>query len=542
MTRSATETAREVVDALLNRGVRHAVIAPGSRSGPLALALMDADRRGDLVVHVRIDERSAAFVALGLAKASLAPAVVVTTSGTAVTNLGPAVLEARHSRVRLIALTADRPAVLRGTGANQTTDQRRIFGDIPFVNVTADGDDGLVAAITGASAGPVHVNVELAEPLLEPGTEDDVPRRPRMLADDEQPVLSGGDAALTLDAAVPTVVVAGDGAGWPARLLAEEAGWPLLAEPSSGARSGANALRTYRLLLDHEPLTQQIERVVVYGHPTLSRPVTRLLGRTDLDIVVVGPDFADFPHPPGHARLSPRDPRLRGTAHRAWIEAWKTADVTASGALDAHLATAEALTPYDVAREVASALRSGGMLFCGSSNPIRDLDLMATPWPGGERRVVLANRGLAGIDGTVSSAIGAALTLPATRALAYLGDLTFLHDANGLAIGRDEPHPQLRFVVASDDGGSIFSVLEQGAPEYARDFERVFGTPTGTDFAALCAAHGIRHTRVGDVEALRAALLAPQEGIDVVEVRLDRTDRRRWSRDIAGAVAGALGT
>lgn len=538
MIRSATVVARDTVDALLTRGVRHAVIAPGSRSGPLALALLEAERRGDLVVHVRIDERTAAFLALGIAKASLGPTVVLTTSGTAVAHLGPALLEARHSRVSLIALTADRPGELRGTGANQTTDQREFFPGVPFVNITAEGDDDPAATI--AAGGPAHVNVELAEPLFEPPAPDTGTHEVRWVYDDEHNVTSGGEASIVLDAEVPTLVVAGDGAGWPARLLAEDSGWPLLAEPSSGARSGSHAIRAYRHLLEHGPLAERIERVVVYGHPTLSRQVTRLLGRTDLDVVVVGPDLTRFPHPPGHARLSARDPRVTGSSDPAWVEAWRAADARASAAIDAHLDAEPGITPLHVAREVAAALRSGGLLFCGSSSPIRDLDLMAPAWPGGERRVVLANRGLAGIDGTVSSAIGAALVLPATRALAYVGDLTFLHDANGLAIGPDEPRPPLRFVVASDDGGAIFSLLEQGEPEYARDFERVFGTPTGTDLAALCAAHGVPHTRVRDIGHLRDALHAPQHGIDVVEVPLTRADRRAWSVAIADAVAAAL--
>lgn len=537
MTRSATDVARATVDALLARGVRHAVIAPGSRSGPLALAVLEAERRGDLVAHVRIDERTAAFLALGIAKASLAPAVVLTTSGTAVAHLGPAMLEARHGRIPLLAVTADRPGELRGTGANQTTDQRSFFPGVPWVNVTAVADDDLASTL--AEGGPVQVNVELDEPLLAPQSAAES-RDVRWSYDDELPVTSGGDASLVLDAAVPTVVIAGDDAGWSARLLAEDAGWPLLAEPSSGARAGTHALRAYRLLLEHAPLADRIERVVMYGHPTLSRPVTRLLGRTDLEVVVVGPDLSRFPHPPGHAKLSPRDPRVTGTADPAWSAAWRSADARASAAIDAVVDAEPEITAWQVAREVAGAVRSGGLLFCGSSSPIRDLDLMAPTWPGGERRVVLANRGLAGIDGTVSSAIGAALVLPATRALAYLGDLTFLHDANGLAIGPGEPRPHLRFVVASDDGGAIFSLLEQGAPAYARDFERVFATPTGTDFAALCAAHGVPHARVGSIAELRTAVQAPQDGIDVVEVPLGRVDRRAGSAAIAEAVAAAL--
>ncbi|MCW2747030.1 MAG: 2-succinyl-5-enolpyruvyl-6-hydroxy-3-cyclohexene-carboxylate synthase, partial [Nocardioidaceae bacterium] len=170
----------------------------------------------------------------------------------------------------------------------------------------------------------------------------------------------------------------------------------------------------------------------------------------------------------------------------------------------------------------------------GSSNPIRDLDLMMAPTPVGEKRLTLANRGLAGIDGTISTAIGAALARTSSRAIAYLGDLTFLHDANGLLIGPHEPRPDLTIVVASDDGGSIFSTLEPGEDTYAPAFERVFGTPTRADIGDLCAAYGIPHTRVATREALREALGQATDGIRVVEATLDRTRRRALANAVNG--------
>lgn len=521
---SSTQLARRLVHDLIDFGVREAVLSPGSRSGPLALALAAADAAGALRLHVRVDERSAGFLALGLAKSSRQWVPVVTTSGTAVANLHPALLEAKHAGVRLLAITADRPARLRGTGANQTTDQVGFFSGIPYVE--AD----VVDFLGPLKRGPAHFNVELDEPLLEPidwgfvtsaepdraGRHDRPPGRP-----------------LRVDSG--TVVVAGDDAGPAARLFAQDAGLPLLAEPSSGARNGANVIVAYRLLLTHAPVAERITRVVVFGHPTLSRPITALLGRTDLDVLVAADDLSGFPHAPGHARIAGLYPTPDGAADPGWLESWFDADRVATAALDAAL---DGTTPYDVARIVSAALPPGGLLFVGSSNPIRDLDLVARPYVAGERRLVIANRGLAGIDGTLSSAIGAALARKSSRAFAYVGDLTFLHDVNGLLIGPNEPRPDLTVVVASDDGGSIFSSLEQGGDEYAASFERVYATPTGASIGGVCAAYGVPHRLVAPAD-LAAALAEPAVGVHVAEVPLVRDNRRALGTKLSEAV-GAI--
>ncbi len=495
---------------------------------------------------------------------------VLTTSGTAVANLHPSVLEASHAGLPLVVLTADRPARLRDTGANQTTDQVGVFGSAARLaaDLPAPTESGLasaagrglrplvcrlVAAATGArtgAPGPVHLNVQLEDPLVPTGAEQDalpealagrpdgapwtaVARtRPRDMVD---PVM--------LDAAVPTVVVAGDESGPPARVLAERAGWPLFAEPTSGARTGTHALRCYRLLLDG-PLARGIERVVVFGHPTLSRPVTRLLSRADLEVVVVAPDGATW-NDPGHAARSVVPAvRAAGEAEPAWFEAWQRVDKAAGLAVDAMLdaqPATGALGAHQVARVVSAAVPPEGLLVVGSSNPVRDLDLMAAPYPVGERRKVIGNRGLAGIDGTVSTAVGAALARRSSRALAYVGDLTFLHDCNGLVIGPAEPRPDLTIVVANDDGGSIFATLEQGGDAYAGAFERLFGTPHGTDISALCAATGTPYRRCDTEADLVEALAQPQRGIDVVEVRIDRRGRRDLDRRLREAVGRTQG-
>jgi 2-succinyl-5-enolpyruvyl-6-hydroxy-3-cyclohexene-1-carboxylate synthase len=338
-----------------------------------------------------------------------------------------------------------------------------------------------------------------------------------------------------------TVVVAGDDAGPPARVLAEAAGWPLLAEPTSGSRTGEAAIRTYRLLLGDADLAGRIQQVVVFGHPTLSRPVGRLLARDDIELYAVrGPSgWTDSGH---HVHAVVDRIELEGvdaswfTSEKVapparepdpWLAEWRRRDAELSRRLDQHLAQRGEMSPQQVAGTVSAALPPGGLLFVGSSNPVRDLDLMVPRYDVGARRMVVANRGLAGIDGSVSSAIGCALGRPrSTRALALLGDVTFLHDLTGLAIGPEEARPDLTIVVVNDDGGSIFSLLEQGAPEHAAQFERVFATPHGADLAALCAGFGVPHRRVTDRAALHEALATPTGGIEVVEAVVRRDDRR----------------
>jgi 2-succinyl-5-enolpyruvyl-6-hydroxy-3-cyclohexene-1-carboxylate synthase len=524
---TSTALARAVVDALLGAGVRHVVLAPGSRNAPLSFALYDAAAAGALTLHTRIDERTAAFLALGIAKSSRRPAAVVSTSGTAAANLHPAVLEAAHAGLPLVAVTADRPARLRGTIANQTADQVGLFGSAVVTAADVVGHADILDGLDGLARGPVHLNVQLDEPLV-PG-DHAAPTAPEAEteADDREP-----SEPLVLERGPATVVLAGDDAGPSARLLAESADWPLLAEPSSGARNGGHVVRTYRVLLG-TPLAERIERAVVIGSPTLSRPVQRLLARDGLDVVVRRPRgiWADRPHPvtlehTGRFAVdAPDDP--------AWVQDWRAADRALSQRLDGLVAAEPELTPYDVAAAVNAALPAGGLLHVGASNPIRDLDLMAKPYAVGERRLVIANRGLAGIDGTLSTAIGAVLGRPhTTRAIVYVGDVTFLHDLTALVIGPGEARPDLTIVVANDNGGSIFATLEQGAPEHAGAFDKLFGTPHGVDLAAVCTGVGVPHWRVHDRAELDHALASPNGGIEVVEAVVRRDNRRELDERI----------
>ena len=606
----STRAARVLLQALAARGLREVVLAPGSRSAPLAYAVAEAARRDAgrdpaaprLDVHVRIDERDAGFLALGLARGAALtgagrPVAVVTTSGTAVANLHPAVLEAHHAGLPLLLLTADRPHELRGTGANQTTEQVgllepvRLTVDVPAPDGRPGEDRDLrhLAARVVATAlglrtdhpGPVHVNLAFREPLVpdgapwpEPSTAGltevlrrggtlpgggaggaglpdgpwgaDVTRAQRatapLVADAAGAAVGGAIADV-----VPTVVVAGDGSGALARRVAEANGWPLLAEPSSGARGGPNAVPAYRLLLGEPALGGAVRRVVVLGRPTLSRPVQALLARDDVETLVVaphGPDWVDAPRSATQVAAEVPSGLLTGTGPAgpvaaAWLDRWRRAGAAAARAIEAVLSGAAddgAVAGPAVALAVARACSAEDVLVVGSSNPVRDLDLVAD-WAVAPR--VVANRGLAGIDGTLATAAGVALALD-RPVHAYIGDLTFLHDVGGLLVGPLEREPDLRVVVANDDGGSIFATLEHGEPERADVFERVFGTPHGADLGALCAGYGVAHTRVADADALAAALAEPVRGRTVVEVVVDRTRRRELGAALTAAVREAV--
>lgn len=601
-----------LVDELIRGGVRDVVLCPGSRSAPLAYAVQAAEAAGRLRLHVRVDERSAGFLGLGLSKGSGGvPVAVMTTSGTAVANLHPAVLEAHHSGVPLVVVSADRPGELQGTGANQTTTQPGMFAgalrwstDLPAAEVVPDQNAwwrgsvcrALAAAqgVLGGDPGPVHLNAGFRLPLVPgaPGSRDFVENWPEPLdgRPDGSPWTRVGRAGAVgwgsaggrggagdrADAAFEdksgiahverTLVVIGDLGGGDRALRALawalNRGYPVLAEPFGSLQVRREALPHGPLLLtaadwlaEHLP-----DRAVVIGRVTLARPVARLLRRSSVALEVVTtttawPDpaqraqrvhsfdviDADLARASSRARLPDR--ALRGDWARTWDDA---AAVLAARVCVRDLGWPSGL---GVADAVASALPEGAVLVVGSSNPVRDLDLALTGRRDASDAVspvdaigtvdVVANRGLAGIDGVVSTAVGVALT-SARPSYALVGDLTFLHDSGGLIIGPDEPRPDLTIVVVNDDGGGIFTTLEHGHPSREQTFERLFGTPTGTDLAALCAAHGIRHERVEDRAALVAGVAARPRGITVLEVPVDRNTHRQAHADLRAAAAQAL--
>ncbi|WP_084128064.1 2-succinyl-5-enolpyruvyl-6-hydroxy-3-cyclohexene-1-carboxylic-acid synthase [Demequina sp. NBRC 110055] len=542
--------ARELVATLAQRGVREFVLCPGSRSGPLAHALAEAGADNPPLgapgvdLHVRIDERSAAFLALGLARGAAATGqaravAIVTTSGTAVGNLMPAVMEAHHSGLPLLLLTADRPGELRGVGANQTTDQVGIFGTFvrwsADVAAPADGDAPGHAARLATQAvgvalgdpnrddmtgtpGPVHLNLEFRDPLsTDNGVWDDPPH-----VDAHPSTGSHGIPMVDEPAPLPEVerglVIAGDGAGPAARLIAEAHGWPLLAEPTSGAREGDACIPRYLDLLAADAgrtLANQVHQVVVVGRPTLTRQVQRLIA--DAPALMVAGHGARWREAPRHAERVLRGvpaswtQRSDGTlalGDSAWLARWREA--------------ASVLEPQATSwdrRAVASAflesLTPGEPALLGSSGSIRAVDQVAPAWEVGDAPVLVANRGLAGIDGTVATAVGMALA--ARRPVsALMGDVTFLHDVGGLLIGPRETRPRVRIVVINDGGGTIFGGLEHASAP-PPNVERVFTTPHGVDLAPLAAAYGVRHTRVTNADALARALASPVTGMELVE-------------------------
>lgn len=572
------------MDELVRCGLTDIVVAPGSRSAPLAMAAhaahaAHADRR--LRLHVRIDERSAGYVGLGLSKASGRPAAVICTSGTATANLHPAVVEASQAGVPLLVLTADRPPELRHTGANQTIDQIKLYGSAVrwFCEVGVPEERaGAVAywrsltcrawtAATGVDPGPVHLNLAFREPLVPDGS----PEWPESLEGRAggAPWTVTGDAGQTAAAppeagGLPDVerglLVAGDGRVDPAPYvaLAEQRGWPVLAEPTSGARRGANALSAQHYLLGLPDFAERHlpEAVVTVGKPGLSRPLLALLERAREHVVI--DSVAQWPDPTrtatraaGHPAALPErgkgdgDRQVRtygevvsrsrtGAAGRqsAWLRSWLEADEAARAAVDEVLDAQDALTEPRLARDMAAVIPDGALLFAGSSMPVRDLDRTMCPREGLR---VLGNRGASGIDGTVSTAVGAALAHDGP-AYALLGDLALLHDQNGLLFGAEDPRPDLTVVAINNDGGGIFSLLSQSA--HPESFERIFGTPHGVRLTDVAATAGLAHARVERAEELPGALR--REGPRLVEVPIDRAAVADTHEELQHAVARAL--
>ena len=523
VTTPSTELARAVVTALVEAGVTEVVLAPGSRNAPLAFAAYDAAEAGLLRLHTRIDERTAGFLALGLTR-NHAPR----RGGLHVGHRRrqPAPRRARGRPQLRCRSSSSPPTGPPGCAApTRTRPPTTSASSVGWCRPsTSPHPPTFPTSPTSAPAQrPLHLNVQFDDPLVP----DDrwVPEGVRIWAKPQgSPRKSHGLAQIRIPRARGPSSSPATTRARPPGCSPRTAAGRCSRSRAAGRGPGENALRCYRLLLDGE-LGRRIERAVVFGHPTLSRPVARLLARADVE-VWAGPApgvWAERPFP-----VDQEFERLEvdGSRRRAWLAEWKAADADVARRLDALLA-AEGTTPYGVAGVVSRALPREGLLFVGASSPIRDLDLMVPKYEVGGRRKVIANRGLSGIDGTVSSAIGAALGRPRTsRAFALMGDVTFLHDANGLVLGPDEPRPDLTIVVVNDDGGSIFAMLEQGDPSYADRYDRLFGTPHGVDIASLCAATRTPHWRVDSLAELEHALANPNGGIEVVEVAVRRDNRR----------------
>ncbi|HLJ08315.1 MAG TPA: 2-succinyl-5-enolpyruvyl-6-hydroxy-3-cyclohexene-1-carboxylic-acid synthase [Acidimicrobiia bacterium] len=589
---TSTACARTVVDEWARAGLTDAVVAPGSRSAPLALALADDAR---IRLHVHLDERSAAFFALGLGKASGRPALALCTSGTAAAHFHPAVLEAHHSRVPLLVCTADRPAELRATGAPQATDQVRLYGPAVrfFADVPADGDPGARAAwrpiaarawaeAAGPPAGPVHLNVAFREPLVPvPGAAAEPGRagaRPWTASHRSAPALAAAEERALIQrlrTAPRGLLVAGWGSPPAAGAVAAALGWPLLADAISGHRSpggfdagrpagpsafpgaggevaGAPAvITTYEALLRAPGFAEahRPDLVLRCGGPLTSKIATAWLDAA-VPQILVDPDGAwldpnrtadeRVPALPDPARLAEAGDPSRGPSPGGeWRDGWLHAEAIARGALEAFLDGDDRPSEGRVARDVAAACAASASqpaLFVASSMPVRDLEAFAGRVPSR----VYANRGVNGIDGLVSTVLGIAAG-GGRPVVGLLGDLGFLHDAGGL-LGARRREVDAVFVVVDNDGGGIFSFLPQAALSSDR-FELLFGTPPDADPAEVAGAYGLPARRVersADVgPAVEEAVSAG--GVQVVVVPTgDRTANVDRHRQAWAAVAEAL--
>ena len=499
----STLLARVIVRQIVEAGITDVVISPGSRNAPLSIAFHQASVKGLIKLHVRIDERTAAFFALGIAKASGLPVPIVCTSGTAVANYHPAVLEASHTNLPLLVLTADRPASLRKTGANQTTEQARIFGKA--VRYFADVSGSVYPMelpLNSLQSGPVHLNIQFEEPLIGDKSDNwlnDLTITAPKIFDRKAPgtfytkstrgvlVIGHDRGGLSVDAV---------------RDFADALGWPVIAEDPltfEKAISHASIFLTSRAIADD----LAPDTVVVIGRTTLSRSINALIKMARKEIVI-DPRMATVDSDRMASQKFLQLPKVEvQPADSEYKEKWQKYSQRAAKMVGDISQWSEAL----IAREIGAAIPAGTSLFISSSRPIRDLEGFASARTGVE---TFANRGLAGIDGNISTALGIASQRKET--IAVLGDLGFLHDLTGLIHNEDI---NLKILVINNDGGGIFSTLTQRG---VAGFEEVFGTPHGKDLAAIASAIGVPAKTISTQAELKSELAAPIKGVSVVVI------------------------
>ena len=553
----SVDTARAILSALDDLGLTHILYCPGSRSAPFAYAL-ESGAFGGHAMPV-LDERGAGFAAVGLARTGALPAVIVT-SGTAVAELTPAVLEASHARLPLLVISADRPGELRGVGASQATFQSGLFGVHARACVDLEPQEPsralvgqlsrAVAAACGAptgTPGPVQINVAFRDPLTPQsrasGAAGDsrdeamasfVPRPTRV-----QPTNAAPERwEDVVGAARAGLIVAGEGASPLAAQWSRASGFPLLAEPASGAWAGGG-VTPYEQAIVSSPLAGEVDTVVVTGRPTLSRPIHALLARPDVRVVVVDAhapwvDISGNASVVVPALVAP----LRPTCGAEWAARVHAAADEAGLRIDALLAAGSGRTMLSLARAVASATR--GPLVLGASNPVRAFDLAVESLAG---RPVFTTRGQAGIDGTIATAVGIAAGLgsariatpdrageprddargraQASRVTAVMGDLTLCHDASSLALAA-ATGAELDIIVADDEGGGIFATLEHGNAATPEAYDRWFGVAQHVNYEALAAAYGVGFARAATPSELASVLADPPAGPRLIHAPVER--------------------
>ena len=547
----SVDTASAILSSLDALGVTHVLYCPGSRSAPFAYALEAGSFGGD--ARPVLDERGAGFAAVGLARAGALPAIVVT-SGTAVAELAPAVLEASHARLPLLVLSADRPGELRGVGASQATHQSGFFGTHVRASLDLEPQEAspslvghltrAVAAACGAPSGtpgPVQINVAFRDPLTpvscSPGDEAGAsfaPRPTRVIA--ASPVPARWEDVVGPAAA--GLIVVGEGASPRAREWSEASGFPLLAEPASGAWKDGGVV-PFEQSLVCSSLGREVDAVVVTGRPTLSRPIQALLARPDVRVVVVDP-HAPWVDISGNASvvvadLEPAREPIRA-AQAEWAARVREAARDAGERIESLLDSGSGHTMLDLARIVAAS--TSGPLVLGASNPVRAFDLAV---PSLEGRVVHSNRGQAGIDGTIATAVGICLgsgyadeasAASDERVTAVMGDLTACHDASSLALAASTG-AHLDIVVADDHGGGIFATLEHGRATSPEAYDRWFGLAQSVDYEALAAAYGVAFARAGEPRELEDLLDRSVRGPRLIHAPVERAeDLYRAIRDV----------
>lgn len=521
--------ARSIVGDLLSAGVVDVVISPGSRSAALAFAFAQAHEAGLLRMHIRIDERDAGFLALGLAKATRRIVPVLVTSGSAVANLFPAVVEAYQSGVSLLALTADRPESARGSTSPQTMNQKNFFGSYVTASLDLSSSEQMsdltnaLTQINSVRRLPAHINVQFEPPLM-----------PESVAWPELreftksvSVHSSADTSVeSLQLPAHGLVVVGDtnGVDWSSEIsnLAGSLGWPVLWEPTSNVHTITEAIPHGPLLLASEQLPVP-ECVITIGTVGLSRSVLGLLNATAHHIAIHLPTNGPLvPDPISSAeRIVQGIPRVQNHKDSGWMSLWTQASAWASHVIDDAL-SATHLTGPNAAVTLWNHANTQSQLVIAASWPVRHIEAFAKPRPGLK---TFGNRGVNGIDGLISTAWGVSVTSPAKTYL-LIGDVATLHDIGGLVVPEGTEAPNLTIVILDNDGGGIFSQLEQAQPDYSAHYERIFGTPHGKDLWVIIESLGIPAHRVTTISEFRAALQRT-DAITGIQVIVCTTGHRR---------------
>ena len=513
---NSTALARGIIKQLIELGIKDVVLSPGSRNAPLSIALYEASEKGLINLHVRIDERGAAFFALGISKASARYVPVVCTSGTAVANYYPALLEAHHSDINLLLLTADRPARLRKTGSNQTTDQNKLFGT--FVRASFDTDKELDLSEALSGSGPVHINLQFDEPLLDKENSDWLSG----IKVKTQEKSTGKSIEINIESKKSLVIVGHDRAGFSVAEIerfASDLAAPLIAEDPL-VFEGAIAHAPIVLSDEKARSALAAENVFVIGRTTLSRSINVYIQGAKR-VIVVDPRTENIDTSRTSDEIYIQIPKVKQPLDidQSWHELWKKYEALAAIALSVLPEWSEA----ELATVIAEELEDDTALFISSSRPVRDIESFAVPRSG---LITYANRGLAGIDGNISTALGVATQH--SESYAVVGDLAFLHDISALA---NPTKDNLTIIVVDNNGGGIFSTLGQRG---SKGFETIFGTPHGVDISSVVKSFGISSQQISSPKELHIALQQIHTGLHVIVAKMP--DREQNADSIAAVL------